>query len=119
MNQELSMNRMSLIAIVIATLGATAAEAGDITIDTTPFVSTRTRAEVQAQLAQPGPNVWSTSYNQLAQFQPQRSRAEVRAEYLAARSQVEAVTAEDSGSAYLIRARAERAAATRVASRAQ
>jgi hypothetical protein len=113
------MNRIPVIAIAIAALGATAAYAGDITIDPTPFVSTRTRAEVQAQLAQPGPNVWATSYNQLAQFQSQRTRAEVKAEYLAARSQVEALTAEDSGSAYLIRTRTARAAATRVAVGAQ
>jgi hypothetical protein len=113
------MNRISVIAIVLATMGGTAAYAGDITVDTTPFVSTRTRAEVQAQLAQPGPNVWSTSYNQLAQFHPQRTRAEVKAEYLASRPQVQAFTGEDSGSAYLIRARAGRAAATRVASGVQ
>jgi len=109
------MNRISAIAIVLATLGTTAAHAGDITVDPTTFASTLSRAQVQAQLAQPGPDVWSTSYNQLAQFQPQRSRAEVRSEFLAARSQVEALTAEDSGSAFLIRARAARSEATRVA----
>jgi hypothetical protein len=116
------MNRISALIVTAAALAASASYAGDITIDTTPFASTRSRAEVQAELAQfkqVGPNVWSTHYDQLAQFTPQRSRAEVRAEYLASRAQVAAFTAEDSGSAYLARSRSERAAATRVASSAQ
>lgn len=62
------------------------------------------RAQVQSDLAaykQAGVNPWSTSYNQLRQFTGGRSRAEVRAEYLAARDQVAALTGEDSGSSYL------------------
>ncbi|MHB1122521.1 MAG: hypothetical protein ACYC0T_07330 [Ramlibacter sp.] len=78
------MNRHFVFALVLAA-AATTAFADDITIDTTPFVSTRTRAEVQAQLQQRGPNVWSTQYNPLAQFSAQRSRAEAVAEYLASR----------------------------------
>lgn len=113
------MNRIAAIAIATATLAATAAYADDITVDPTPFASSSTRAEVQAQLAQRGPNVWASSYNQLAAFRSQRTRAEVRAEYLAARGQVEALTAEDSGSAFLIRARDGRADAIRVAAHAQ
>jgi hypothetical protein len=116
------MNRISALIVAAAALAATASYAGDITVDTTPFASTRSRAQVQAELAQfkqVGPNVWATQYNQLAQFTPRRSRAEVRAEYLASRAQVAAFTAEDSGSAWLVRSRSERAAATRVASSAQ
>jgi phage I-like protein len=116
------MNRISALIVAAAALAATASYAGDITVDSTPFTSTRSRAEVQAELAQfkqAGPNVWSTQYNQLAQFAPQRSRDDVRAEYLASRAQVEAFTAEDSGSAWLARGRAVRTAATRVASHAQ
>lgn len=112
------MNRTSAFVLTAAALAATSAFAGDITVDPTPFVSTRSRADVAAELAQfkqSGPNVWATSYNQLAGFQSQRSRADVRAEYLAARDQVAAITAEDSGSAALVRHRAERAGATRVA----
>lgn len=108
------MNRNAVFALVLAA-AATTAFAGDITIDTTPFVSTKTRAEVQAQLQQRGPNVWSTQYNPLAQFRAERSRAEVVAEYLASRREVAALTAEDSGSAYLARSRDARADAVRLA----
>ena len=43
----------------------------------------------------------STAYNPLKSFQGSRSRAEVRAEYIASRDSVAAMTREDSGSAYL------------------
>jgi hypothetical protein len=112
------MNRTSALVLAAAALVATSSFAGDITVDTTPFVSTHSRADVAAELAQfkqSGPNVWATSYNQLAGFQSQRSRADVRAEYIAARDQVADVTAEDSGSAALVRNRALRAGATRIA----
>jgi hypothetical protein len=116
------MNRTSALVLAAAALAATASHAGDISgdisADATPFVGTRSRAEVQAELVQfkqSGPNVWATSYNQLAQFQPQRSRGEVKAEFLAARGQVEALGGEDSGSRFLVRSRAARADATRVA----
>lgn len=108
------MNRNSVLALVLAA-AATTAFADDITIDTTPFVSTKSRAEVQAQLQQRGPDVWSTRYNPLAQFSARRSRAEVVAEYLASRREVAALTAEDSGSAYLARNRDARADAVRLA----
>jgi hypothetical protein len=68
------------------------------------FELTATRAQVQSELAayrQARVNPWSTSFNQLAGFQSQRSRADVRAEYLASRDQVAAMGGEDSGSAYL------------------
>jgi len=98
------MNRTALSAIVLATAFAGNAFADDITIDTTPFVSSKTRTEVQAELGQfkkSGPNVWSTQYNPLARFQSGKTRAEVTAEYRAERNAVAAFTGEDSGSAYL------------------
>jgi opacity protein-like surface antigen len=97
------MNRNIAIAAILAA-AAGAALADDITIDTTPFTSAATRAQVQAELAafkQSGVNPWSNQYNQLAQFSSQRSRAAVTAEYTNARDQVAALTGEDSGSAYL------------------
>lgn len=87
-----------------AAFASTAAHADDITIDNTPFESTRTRAEVQAELAQfkkSGVNPWAISYNQLAGFHSGKTRAHVQAEYLAERDQVAAMSGEDSGSAYL------------------
>ena len=98
------MNRKSLAALAIAAAASGAALADDITIDTQPFTSTATRAEVKAELAQAraaGVNPWSTQYNPLKGFQSTRTRAEVTAEYLASRSRVAAFTGEDSGAAYL------------------
>lgn len=66
------MNRKLALALVIATAAAGNAFADDITVETVPFRSTATRAEVQAQ-------------------------------YIAARDAVAAMTSEDSGSAYLVR----------------
>jgi len=74
------------------------------TVVTEPFVSTKSRAEVQAELSaykHAGVNPWSISYNQLAGFKSNLSRDEVVAAYLAARNEVAAINGEDSGSAYL------------------
>ena len=99
------MNSKAIFAIAaFAAIASAAARADDITIDNTPFQSTRTRAEVQAELTQyknSGVNPWSTSYNQLAGFHSTKTRAEVQAEYRAARDQVAVMNGEDSGSAYL------------------
>jgi urease accessory protein UreF len=109
------MNRKSLIALALSTAFAGAALADDITVETTPFVSTATRAEVRADLAayrQAGVNHASNRYNPLAQFKSQRTRAQVTAEYVASREQVAALTGEDSGSTYLALRRVEHAAQT-------
>jgi hypothetical protein len=97
------MNRNIAIALVLAAAAGTSF-ADDITVDTTPFASTATRAEVQAELngfKQSGVNPSSNQYNPLAQFRSQRTRAAVTAEYTQARDQVAAFNGEDSGSAYL------------------
>jgi hypothetical protein len=101
--KETTMNRNTVIAIVIAAAAGTSF-ADDITVETTPFVSTATRAQVQAELQQfkkSGVNPSSNRYNPLARFSGERTRAEVTAEYNGARDQVAAFTGEDSGSAYL------------------
>jgi hypothetical protein len=111
------MNRNIAISLVLAAF-AGASFADDITIDTTPFASTATRAEVQAELEgfkQSGVNPWTNRYNPLAQFSSQRSRAAVTAEYIQARDQVAAVNGEDSGSAYLAARDSETDVATSVA----
>lgn len=105
------MNRQLAIAAVLA-VAATSALADDITVDTTPFVSSRTRAEVQAELGQfqkAGVNPWSTQYNPLKTFASAKTRSQVQAEYVADREQVRALTGEDSGSAYLARGNVQRA----------
>jgi hypothetical protein len=111
------MNRKALLAIAaFATLAGTAARADDITIDNTPFQSTRTRVEVQAELFQyqkAGVNPWSTRYNPLASFKSTRTRDEVVAEYRANRDAVDAINGEDSGSVYFAQSpNAQRLSAT-------
>ena len=99
------MNRNTIIALVlVAAAGSSFAD--DISIDTTPFISTATSVEVQAELnrfKQSRVNPWSIQYNPLAHFSSKRTRAEVVAEYVNAREQVASFNGEDSGSAYLAR----------------
>ncbi|WP_298928136.1 DUF4148 domain-containing protein [uncultured Ramlibacter sp.] len=83
---------------------STPAAADDITIDTAPFQSSATRAEVRAQLQQfkkAGPPPWSISYNPLQGFKSTRSREEVRREMAASRDEMRALYGEDSGSIIL------------------
>ena len=99
------MNRKIASALVIAAAAVAGnAFADDITIDTTPFNSTKSRAEVHAEFNQfkkSGTSPWSTQYNPLARFQSSATRAEVVAQYIAARDEVAAFGGEDSGSRYL------------------
>ena len=100
------MNRNFAIALVLATAAAGNAFADDITVEATPFVSSMSRAEVQAQVQQArasGVDVWADSYDQLATFHSERSRADATAEYIAERDSVMAFNGEDSGSVRLAR----------------
>jgi hypothetical protein len=106
------MNRKLATALVLAATAAAGNAfagtgfAGDISIDTTPFVSSKTRAEVQAEVGQVrGISPWSMQYNPLSGYKSDRTRAEVTAQYLASRNQVAALTSEDSGSSYLAQTR--------------
>ena len=99
------MNRyLTTIAIAIAAAYAGPSFADDITIETTPFVSTKSRAEVQADLQQyraAGVDPSSDSYDPLKTFRSTLTRQQVTAGFLASRDEVEAFTSEDSGSEYL------------------
>jgi len=99
MNRYLATSLVALAAAI-----ASPAFADDITPETTPFVSTATRADVQAQLGafkQAGVNPWAQAYNPLATFASRQTRAQVTGEFLQSRDEVEALTAEDSGSFHL------------------
>jgi hypothetical protein len=101
----------------LASFGARADEA-DASQFGVQFSGTRSRAEVQAELAQfktAGTSPWSIQYNPLAQFKSVLTRADVRAEYIAQRDQVAALNGEDSGSAYLAQARHSVGATTTLA----
>lgn len=103
MNTRIALSSLALAAVFT---GSAFAESPLIVQD--PFTSTRTRAEVQADLVsyqQAGVNPWSTSYNPLRQFRSTATREAVVAEFLASRNEVRALTGEDSGSMYLAQLR--------------
>lgn len=92
-------------AFALAAMAPGTAYAEDITIDNTPFVSTRTRAEVQAEVMGRAEELrmanseWSMQQHQ--PFQPSGlTRAQVKAEYIASRGEANALHSEDSGSSY-------------------
>jgi hypothetical protein len=111
-------------ATLAAGLMARPALAETPTIDTTPFVSTRTRAEVRAEVMAARPQISAAGGEYaLQQVAPQPhatalTREQVKAEFMAARDQVRAMHAEDSGSALLAQSR-PRAGSTLFARRVQ
>ena len=105
MNRKLA---ISSIVLAAAFAGSAFAESPNAGVYNDHFVSARSRADVQAELAaykQAGVNPWSTQYNPLRSFQSTATRADVTAAYLAARDEVHALNSEDSGSDYLAQAR--------------
>jgi hypothetical protein len=102
----LALTTTAAAAIALAALASSNAYADDITIDNTPFVSTRTRAEVQAEVMgqaealRMANSEWSTQSNQASLPHSDFTRAQAKAEYIAARREVNALNAEDSGSSY-------------------
>jgi hypothetical protein len=92
-----------------AAMASSKAYAETPTIDTTPFVSTRTRSEVQAellsqrQLVSAAASEWAMQYNHVPQLKSAYSGGQARSEYQAARDQVSAMNSEDSGSSYMAR----------------
>src|SRR3954471_19654695 len=103
------MNRTRLViaALSLSALSAAYAETPDLSgqfAASTAPAAQATRAQVQSQYAatrNTGVSPWSISYNPLASFQSQKTREQVRNEFLASRDAVSAMTAEDSGSGYL------------------
>lgn len=103
------MNAKSTLSVLALAAGfAAQAYAETPTIVNDTFVSSRTRAEVMAELAsQRGmANPWADHYDALAGFRSGASRESVRAEFLASRNESKALTGEDSGSTYLAQRRA-------------
>jgi hypothetical protein len=101
--------------VVAASLAATVtpgeALAETPTIDTTPFVSTLSRAEVRAELLRGRQMVsaagseWAMQQNRHLPVASGLTRAQVTAEYIAAREEARALTSEDSGASYFAMAR--------------
>ena len=114
------MNRNFALAIVLAAAGNAFAE-GPIG-DSTPFQSTATRAQVQAELAAfraAGASPWADEYNQLSAFRSSTTRAQVMSELMSARQEMAAYNGEDSGSSYMARNGGGDSGVTRMASRTQ
>lgn len=103
------MNRFIASAIVATAVSAAGHVLADDITPSTHFVSTAERAQVQAELTQfrTMRNPWSIAYNPLSDFKGGRTRSEVRAEYIASRSEVAALTREDSGSSSVAQIRLE------------
>lgn len=84
------------LRLLLLAAGAAAAQAGHA--DTVGLTRAQVMAEFHAFKAY-GQDPWSQSYNPLAGFKSQRSRAATQAEAIARRDAVRAANAEDSGSA--------------------
>lgn len=102
------MNRTTLALAAALSVAAFAAHADDADpagqFANSVIPAATTRAQVQSQLVEykkSGVNPWSMSYNPLASFRSEKTREQVRNEFLSSRNAVTAMTAEDSGSAYL------------------
>ncbi len=92
-------------ALVIASGDA---QADDITVDNTPFISKASRAEVRSDIKRSGPGPlteWTWQQNEPMQQKSSVSGAQVREDYLRSRGEVSSLTAEDSGSSYFIKRR--------------
>ena len=97
------MNRTIAIAALALAAASSAFAEGPIG-ESQPFVSTKSRAEVRAELLQyqaAGVNPWARNYDQLAGMRGGKSRAQVTSEFQQSRDEAGALNGEDSGSAWL------------------
>ena len=100
----LTITATAAAAFALAALASSNAYADDITVDNTPFVSSKTRAEVQAEVIGQDMTIasseWAGQMNEPRRTMSDLTRAQSTAEYLSARREVSALNAEDSGSSY-------------------
>jgi hypothetical protein len=108
------MNRKLANVLAFATAAAAAALSGsayadDITVDNAPFISSRSRAEVQAELlkqvdlVRTGAGEWSMQHNYVPQLKSAYTREEAQSQFKFSRGEVSALNSEDSGSSYFKR----------------
>jgi hypothetical protein len=103
----LTITTTAAAVLAVAAMATGTAYADDITIDPTPFVSTRTRAEVRAEVMgqsealRIASSEWTMQSSPALQPDSAYTRAQAKADYLASRREVNAFTSEDSGSSYL------------------
>jgi hypothetical protein len=93
-------------AVAAAAIASGRAYADDITTDNTRLTSSRSRADVQAELKgqraalQERNDEWTRQLNQLPTLKSSYTSQEAKAEFKVSRDLVNALNAEDSGSAY-------------------
>jgi hypothetical protein len=93
--------------LAFAAIASGNAYADDITIDNTPFVSSKTRAEVRAEVMDQSGHLsnasseWAMQLNEPAKPNSAYTSKAAQAEYIASRDEVNARNAEDSGSSYI------------------
>lgn len=110
----IAMGAVTALALVAAAVIASApAYADDITVEQSPFVSSRTREEVSAELKvpYPGGNPWSSTYN-MFQGRSTTSSEQVQGDYIKARDEANALHGEDSGSVSIMKAQGSAAPGT-------
>lgn len=95
--------------LAVAAIASGSAYADDITIDTTPFVSSQSRAEVQAEVKGQAQRLggasseWAMQLNDPRKPNSAYTSEAAKADYIASRNEVKAFNSEDSGSSYLAR----------------
>jgi hypothetical protein len=93
----------AMFAVLLSASFVQVAYADDPTIEP-PFVSTRSTAEVRAELMEYKAsriNPWANHYNPLKYFKSIKTREQVMAQFFADRERATAFNGEDSGSQYL------------------
>jgi hypothetical protein len=95
----------TIALLAAAVIASPLAHADDITVEQTPFVSSRTREEVNAELKTPYPggNPWSGAYN-MFQARSTATSEQIQGEYITTRDSANALHGEDSGSVYILKA---------------
>jgi hypothetical protein len=103
----------TIALVAAAVMVSLPAYADDITVEQVPFVSSRTREEVNAELRTPWPggNPWSGAYD-MFQGRSTATSEQVQGEYIRARDQATAMHGEDSGSVFIMKAQGAPAAGT-------
>lgn len=90
----------------VAAIASGNAYAESPTIDDTPFVSSKSRAEVRAEVMGQSARLsndsseWAMQQNQTSRPNSAYTSEAAKAEYIAARDEVRALNSEDSGSSY-------------------
>ena len=103
----LAITSTAAAALAFAAMASGNAYADDITVDNTPFISTKTRAEVRAEVMGQSEQLRMAS-SELSMQQgalptSEYTRAQAKADFITSRNEVSALNSEDSGSSYLAR----------------